>query len=131
MCLGNRKSPGEDSFTVEFYKHFFGLFGQEFLDSVNTAHDQSELSISQRRGVITLIPKENANIKDLSNWRPITVLNVDYKIASKAIATRIEKILPLLINCDQTGFVKGHYIGQNIRLINVIIQHIDSLPKYG
>ena len=106
MCLGNGKSPGEDGFTVEFYKHFFGLFGQEFLDSVNAAYDENELSLSQRRGVITLIPKEDANLKDLSNWRPITLLNVDYKIASKAIATRIEKILPLLINCDQTGFVK-------------------------
>ena len=108
MCLGNGKSPGEDGFTVEFYKHFFGLFGQEFLDSVNAAYayDENELSFSQRRGVITLIPKEDANLKDLSNWRPITLLNVDYKIASKAIATRIEKILPLLINCDQTGFVK-------------------------
>ena len=91
MCLGNGKSPGEDGFTVEFYKHFFGLFGQEFLDSVNAAYayDENELSISQRRGVITLIPKEDANLKDLSNWRPITLLNVDYKIASKAVAREL------------------------------------------
>ena len=80
------------------------------------------MSISQRRGVITLIPKEDANLKDLSNWRPITLLNVDYKIASKAIATRIEKVLPLIINSNQTGFVKGRYIGENIRLINDILE---------
>ena len=47
MCLGNRKSPGEEGFTVEFgYKHFFDLFGQEFLDSVNAAYDDNELTIS-------------------------------------------------------------------------------------
>ena len=110
------------SFTVEFYQFFFELLGQELLDSINTSYDDHELSISQRRGVITLIPKEDANLKDLSNWRPITLLNVDYKIASKAIATTIEKVLPLLINSNQTGFVKGRYIGENIRLINNILE---------
>ena len=122
MSLRCGKSPGEDGFTVEFYKFFFELLGREFLDSINASYDQNELSISQRRGVITLIPKEDANLKDLSNWRPITLLNVDYKIASKAIATRIEKVLPLLINSNQTGFVKGRYIGENIRVINDILE---------
>ena len=106
MCLQCGKSPGEDGFTVEFYKFFFELLGQEFLNSINASCDDNELSIFQCRGVITLIPKEDANLKDLSNWRPITLLNVDYKIASKAIATRIEKVLPLLINSNQTGFKK-------------------------
>ena len=74
-------------------------------------------AISQHRGVITLIPKEEASLLELKNWRPVTLLNVDCKIASKAIAKRIEPILPLLIHADQTGFVKGRYIGENIRLI--------------
>ena len=91
MCLWRGKSPGEDGFTVEFYQIFFELLGQEFLDSINASYDDNGLSISQRRGVVTLIPKEDANLKDFSNWRPITLLNVDYKIASKAIATRIEQ----------------------------------------
>ena len=62
---------GESGFAVGFYKHFFDLFGQEFLDSVNAAYDDNELTISQRRGVITLIPKEDANLKDLSNGDPL------------------------------------------------------------
>ena len=66
-CLRHRKSPSEDGFTVEFYKILFELLGQEFLDSINASYDENELSISQRRGVITLIPKEDANLKDLSN----------------------------------------------------------------
>ena len=121
-CLGSGKSPGEDGFTAEFYKFFFEMLIQEFLDCVNAAYEDNELSISKRRGVITLIPKEDANLKDLSNWPPITLLNVDYKIASKAIATRIEKVLPLLIISNQTGFVKGRYIGENIRLLKNIFE---------
>ena len=97
-------------------RSFFELLGQEFLDSINASYDENELSVSQRRGVTTLIPKEDANLKDLSNWRPtcITLLNVDYKIASKAIANRIEKVLPLIINSNQTGFIKGRYIGEKL-----------------
>jgi len=60
---------------------------------------------------------------ELSNWRPITLLNVDFKIAAKAIAKRLEPILPYLIHPDQTGFMKGRYIEENIRLISNIIEY--------
>ena len=71
---------------------FFDILGNDLLNSLSAAYENGEMSISQRRGVITLIPKENSDPRELSNWRPITLLNVDYKIASKAIASRIEKI---------------------------------------
>ena len=122
----NGKSPGDDGFTAEFYKTFFKLLGQDLVSSFNAAFDAGEMSISQRRGVITLIPKEESNLLLLSNWRPITLLNVDYKIASKVIAKRIERVLPSLIHPDQTGFMTGRYIGQNIRLINDIIQQTEQ-----
>jgi len=99
----NDKAPGEDGFMVEFYKFFFDI-------------------VSQRRGTITLTPKEDGSLLDFSNWRPITLLNVDFKIAAKAIAKRFEPILTVLIHPDQTGFVKGRYIGENIRLINDITE---------
>ena len=107
----NDKSPGEDGFTVEFYRFFFRASWTSFNCEVN------ELTISQRRGVITLIPKEDGSLLDLSNWRPITLLNVDCKIATKAIAKRLEASPPKLINHDQTGFIKGRYIGENIRFL--------------
>ena len=59
----------------------------------------------------------------LKNWRPVTLLNVDYKIATKTIALRIEKVLPHLINRTQTGYVKGRFIGESIRLILDIMEY--------
>ena len=100
------KSPGEDGFTAEFYKHFFDLVGSDLINSLNQAFVVGELSISQRRGVITLIPKEDSDLLDLQNWRPVNLLNIDYKIASKTLAKRIENVLPKLVHSDQTGFRK-------------------------
>ena len=76
------KSPGEDGFTWEFYNCFFDLLGQDLVDSFNASYRVGEMAPSQRRGVIILVPKENSDLSSLANWRPITLLNVDYKIAS-------------------------------------------------
>ena len=104
--FNNGKSPGEDGFTIEFYNQFFGLVGNDLVVSLNYAHEKGQLSISQRRGIITLTSKQESSLLDLKNWRPITLLNNDYKIASKAIAKRIEAVLSCLIHTDQTGFIK-------------------------
>ena len=124
------KTPGDDGFTVEFYNCFFDLVIRDLVNSFSAAYNEGELSISQRRGVITLVPKEDSSLSDLSDWRPITLLNLDYKIASKVIAKRIERFLPKIIHSDQTGFVKGRYIGQNIRLINDIMEQtkLQNIP---
>ena len=73
----NGKSPGVDGLTVEFYKHFFDLIGIHLLASLNRTYELGRLSISQRWGIITLLPKEDAELLLLQNWRPITLLNVD------------------------------------------------------
>ena len=51
-------------------------------------------------------------------------MNSGYKIAAKAIANRLQNILPKLISSDQTGFLKGRFIGENIRSIDGLINHI-------
>ena len=58
-------------------------------------------------------------------------MNVDYKILTKVTAKRIEKVLPTLINPDQTGYVKGRYIGENVRLIYDLIHYADKLNQKG
>ena len=78
-----------------------------------------------------MIPKEDSNLLDLQNWRPITLLNIDYKIASKTLAKRIESVLPKLVHTDQTGFMKGRYIGENLRLINDVMEYTMSENKGG
>ena len=106
-------------------KLFFDLIGDHLLDSYNEAFDKGKMSISQRRGIFSLIPKGESYLVELTNWRPITLLNVDYKVLARAFAKRIELKLPKLIHSDQTGFVKGRFIGQNVRLLNDIMEYTE------
>ena len=96
--MKNNKSPGLDGFTAEFYKFVWRDLGVFLVRSLNYAYTTQNLSITQNQGIITCIPKEGQNKEYLENWRPISLLPLDLKIGSSAIAARIK-------NCpEQTYF---------------------------
>ena len=111
------KSPGISGLTAEFFKVFWKRLGHFVLRSINAGFNNKQLSLTQRQGIITCIPKENKPKNFLKNWRPLTLLDVVYKIASGAIANSLKQVLDIIICKDQTGFIKGRYIGENTRLI--------------
>ena len=131
MSKNKNKSPGCDGITIEFYIKYWNLLKDYLLNTINDAYHNNLLPISLRRGVIRLIPKKGLDTSNLDNWRPISLLNVDYKIVSKALTLRIERLLPFLIHEDQTGFVKQRYIGTNIRRIYDTIDYYDKKKKPG
>ena len=124
--MDSNKSPGTNGIPADFYNVFWNGIKLFFLASINTSFEKGLLSISQPRGLITLIPKKDQPKCYIKNWRPITLLNCDYKIAAKSIASRIKRTLPSIINSDQTGFLKNRFIGENIRLLNYIINYTDK-----
>ena len=101
MELG--KSPGTEGLPAEVFWKDISPF---LISSLNRSYQKGKLAITQRRGIISLIPKKDKALNELKNWRPITLLNRDYKIASKAIASRLKTVLSDLIEYDQTGFLK-------------------------
>ena len=103
--MASDKSPGNDGLPCEFYEVFWNDVAEILIKSFNYSYEMGKLSISQSRGIIKLIPK---------NWPPLTLLNCDYKIATKAIANRIKTFLPKLVSYDQAGFIRDRFIGENI-----------------
>ena len=101
------------------------------INSFNYGFVKVELSISQRQGIIRLIPKKNKNLSLLNNWRPISLLNVDYKIATKALAVRLRKVLPSIMSDVQTGYIEGRFIGEDIRMISDIIHFTTEQNQEG
>ena len=128
--MKNDKSPGTDGFTVNFFKFFWKDIGYFIIRSLNEGFKTGKMSITQREGIITCIPKGDKPREFLKNWRPISLLNVIYKIGSSCIANRIKVVLPKLIHEDQTGFVPGRYIGNNLRLLYDMIYYLqnENLP---
>ena len=129
--MENGKSPGTDGFTAEFYKFFWNDIGVFVVNSINDSFTEGELSITQKQGLISLIPKGNKPRDLIKNWRPITLLNIDYKLLAGALANRLKKVLLNLIQNEQKGFLKNRYIGENIRTISDIIHYINEQNLTG
>ena len=116
------KTPGSDGLSVEFYKVFWQDTSKPLIRALNFSYDIGCLSITQRRGIIKLIPKRETEPHYIKNWRPLTLLSCDYKLGAKSIAIRLKNVLPSTISYDQTGFIKGRFTGKNIRLIDSVIR---------
>ena len=115
------KSPGSDGLTVEFYKLFWKDIKKLVINSLNEGFNLFKLSDSQKHGIITLsYTKEDKN--NLNNWRPITLLNVDYKILTHILEKRLQSVLPKIISTDQNGYLKNRFIGYSIRQIEDILE---------
>ena len=93
--MKNNNSPGSDGFWIEVFNFFFVDIGHVLVRSINDGFVNEKLSVTQSQGVITCIPKEEKPKQYLKNWRPISLLNVSYKIASACIANRLKVILKL------------------------------------
>jgi len=117
----DNKSPGTDGLSNEFYKHFWPNVKDYLMQAIRKSLITKSLSISQRQGIISLIPKAGKDNNYLKNWRPISLLNQDYKLIARVLAERCKIHLSKLVSEDQNGFVPGRYIGLNIhRILNLI-----------
>ncbi|KAJ0009052.1 hypothetical protein NQD34_016467 [Periophthalmus magnuspinnatus] len=122
--LKSGKSPGSDGYTGEWYKCLRANLTPLLLRTFNWVLQTGEIPPSWCEAIISLIPKENKDKQECGNYRPISVLNVDYKLFTSILARRLENILPEIINLDQTGFIHQRQTLDNIRKSLHIIDHV-------
>ena len=127
----NNVAPGSTGFTFDFYKLFWRDLKQFIIKSVEYSFENNRLSVSQRLGIISIIPKGEKDKRYLSNWRPLCLLNSLYKLVSGTIAERIKPALNSIIHGDQKGFVAERYIGEVVRTTFDIIQFAKENNKAG
>ena len=74
---------------------------------------------------------KNDYAKDIVNYRPISLTNVDYRIMAFVLAHRLQSVIDSIVSHDQTAYIRNRYMGNNIRLVEDVIEHFDSHRKKG
>ncbi|PKU60898.1 Putative ribonuclease H protein [Dendrobium catenatum] len=97
-------TPGPDGYSFAFYQKTWLISGHRLCSAVKHFFSTGLMSRGAKSTVITLIPK-GSHSSSISDYRPISLCNVFYKIVAKIIANRMKPILPLIINKSQSGFV--------------------------
>ena len=114
FAMKDNKAPGTDGLPIEFYKMFWNELKDKLMLLYSFSITNGRLNKTARQGLICLLPKGQKDPSYLKNWRPLTLLNLDYKILAKTLATRIKHFLPSIIGEQQTGFLEGRQITDNI-----------------
>ena len=118
--MARQKAPGSDGLPAEFYSKFWAVLGHDLVQVLNSCYQSGSLSLSQRRGIISLSFKKGDRL-DMRNWRPISLLNVDYKLAARTIAARLLKVIHLVVTKDQTCGAPGRYFGENVAFLRDVV----------
>ncbi len=98
------KSPGIDGLSVEFYTHFWDTIKSPLVIMYKEFIIQREMTVTMKQGIIYLITKADKDILSIENWRPITLLTVDYKVLALVCANRLKTNLDSIISETQYGF---------------------------
>ena len=121
--MNNGSSPGLDGIPAELYKVLWIDIKDSFLKCVKYSYYQKQLPMSQKHGVIKLLYKgKDLDRENISNWRPISLLNADYKIVAKILARRLIPVLDELLDQSQYAFVKGRNSGDMLRELDDLIE---------
>ena len=128
--LQTGKSPGSDGLPTEFYLAFWDDLGDFLILVLNERYRLGVLTYSQRESLLRLLYKKDDR-RLPKNWRPISLLNTDYKLASKAITEHLKPVMNSIIHRDQTCGVVGRSIFSNLQLIRDTLDMIDKTDEPG
>ena len=121
LSMQSGKSPGPDGFPVEFFFKFAKDLSPLMLSMFNESYSSGHLPETLNQAFICLLHKKGKDPLCCQSYRPISLLNLDYKILAKTLARRLENVLPDLVLSDQTGFIRNRHSFSNIqRLFDII-----------
>ena len=128
--MNSNKASGPDGLSVEFYVKFWDRLGPYLCRVLYAYYHAGEMCESMKTSNTRVIFKKGDR-KNLKNWRPISLLNVNYKICSKVLSLRLSKVLEFIVDPDQTCSVPGRKITSNLHILRDVLDHIDRTNETG
>jgi len=120
-------SPGNNGLSINFFKKYFPLFGEDFVEILNDS--ESILPETFNETIIKLIMKNLNIIKNKNDLRPISLTNFEYRIYTKILANRFKKVSPYLFLDYQTCSVYGRRINDCLNVIRDVIYDANVKDK--
>ena len=129
--MDNDKSQGNDGIKKEFYIKFWEVVKEPLCASIQQFFIVGELSTSQKQAIINLIEKKDRDKRLIKNWRPISLLNINMKLISKVLASRLKSVICSIVNENQVAYVNNRFISESGRLISDVLEITNSLDIEG
>lgn len=123
--LPTGKSPGPDLIPNQFYRVFSSFVSPILAGVFNESHEEGSLPTSMLEGTISVLYKKKAR-NDPRNYRPITLLNNDYKIMMRILSQRMNEAVVQFVSKDQNGFVPDGFIAENLMRLQLVMDYIDD-----
>lgn len=114
-ALAIGRAPGQDGYTIEFYRTFVDVLSPILTKLYKDIIETQTMPATMNNAVISVVLKQGRDHQQMGNYRPLSLLNNDYKIFAKALAGRLAEVIPSLIHLDQVGFIAGRNASQNMR----------------
>ena len=128
--MAKGKAPGPDLLASEFYITFEDLIAPALTDVLTEAHYFHNLPTSTKQGVVKVLYKKK-DTRDIRNYRPLTMLNSDYKVLTKILAKRVASVLDEIVSEQQLGFVPGRVITEASHLVRLVQAYLDETDEEG
>ena len=125
---GSDKAPGPDGLTFCLIKRYWDVFKIDIADCVGQFCHSSFIPSGCNSSFITLIPKV-ASPLGVGDYRPISLIGVQYKIVAKILATRLAEVIDMVVTQEQTAFVKKRQILDGHLLVNEVLHWAKNKNK--
>lgn len=126
--IGENKAPGPDGYTSKFFKSACNIVGEDICKAIQLFFQTDDIPNGINATSIALVPKMLTPEK-VSDYRPIACCNVVYKCISKMLTNRIKDVLGKIVNKNQSAFIPGRHISDNIMLTHELMRGYGW--KYG